>query len=83
VVSGLYRYVRNPMYIGVITAVGGEALLFGSRHLLVYLAIVWGIMHAFVWFYEEPRLALTHGEEYARFRKNVPRWIPRVRPWRP
>jgi protein-S-isoprenylcysteine O-methyltransferase Ste14 len=81
VVSGLYRHVRNPMYVGVITALAGEALLFRSRSMLVYLGIVWLIMHAFVCLYEEPRLARTFSEEYARFRKNVPRWIPRLRPW--
>jgi protein-S-isoprenylcysteine O-methyltransferase Ste14 len=82
VVSGLYRYARNPMYIGVITAVAGEALLFRSRHMLIYAGIVWLIMHAFVCLYEEPRLARTFGDEYQTFRKNVPRWIPRLRPWR-
>ncbi len=83
VVSGLYRYVRNPMYLGVVTALAGEALLFASRHMLLYLAIIWGMMHIFVCFYEEPRLAATHGDEYARFKKNVPRWIPRLTPWKP
>jgi len=81
VVSGLYRYVRNPMYIGVITALCGEALLFGSRHMLVYVGVVWLMMHAFVCLYEEPKLARTFPDEYARFKKNVPRWIPRLKPW--
>ena len=81
VVSGLYRYVRNPMYVGVVTAVMGEALLLGSRHLLEYGVIVWFIMHGFVCVYEEPTLARKYGEEYGRFRRNVPRWIPRVRAW--
>lgn len=79
--SGLYRYMRNPMYAGVITALAGEALLFRSRDMLVYLGIVWLIMHAFVCLYEEPRLARTFGEEYIRFRENVPRWMPRRSPW--
>jgi protein-S-isoprenylcysteine O-methyltransferase Ste14 len=81
VVSGLYRCVRNPMYVGVITALAGESLLFRSRSMLVYLGTVWLIMHAFVCLYEEPRLARTFSAEYESFRKNVPRWIPRVRPW--
>jgi len=81
VVSGLYRHVRNPMYIGVITTLAGEALLFRSRHMLVYLATVWLLMHTFVCLYEEPRLARTFGDEFQRFRKNVPRWVPRLRPW--
>jgi protein-S-isoprenylcysteine O-methyltransferase Ste14 len=80
VVSGPYRYVRNPMYVGVITALAGEALLFWSRHMVVYLATIWIIMHIFVCFYEEPTLAQKYGEEYEGFRHNVPRWIPRLRP---
>jgi protein-S-isoprenylcysteine O-methyltransferase Ste14 len=83
VVTGLYRYVRNPMYLGVVIALTGEALLFANSHMLVYLAIIWIIVHVFVCFYEEPRLASTHGEEYARFKKNVPRWIPRLAAWKP
>ena len=82
VVGGLYRYVRNPMYVGVVTALLGETLLMGSRHMLVYTATVWLIMHLFVCLYEEPKLLGTFGEEYADFRKNVPRWIPRLTPWR-
>ena len=82
VVTGLYRYVRNPMYIGVVTVLAGEAVLFSSRHMLVYLAIAWLIMHLFVCLYEEPNLTRTYGEEYACFRRNVPRWIPRLKPWR-
>jgi protein-S-isoprenylcysteine O-methyltransferase Ste14 len=81
VVSGLYRYVRNPMYVGVVTALAGEILLFWNRDLLIFAALVWLGMHLFVCFYEEPRLLRTYGEEYARFRQNVPRWIPRMSPW--
>jgi protein-S-isoprenylcysteine O-methyltransferase Ste14 len=81
VVSGLYRYVRNPMYIGVITALGGEALLFHSRHLLGYALIVFAIMYLFVCLYEEPRLTRTHGAVYLAYRSNVPRWLPRLSPW--
>ena len=78
VISGLYRFVRNPMYIGVITALLGEALLFRRRHMLVYTAIVWLLMHAFVCLYEEPILAHKYGEEYSRYKRKVPCWIPRV-----
>ena len=83
VATGLFRFVRNPMYIGVITALFGEALLFTSRHMLTYIAIVLLIMHVFVCVYEEPTLARKYGDEYAHFKQNVPRWIPRLRPWRP
>jgi protein-S-isoprenylcysteine O-methyltransferase Ste14 len=82
VASGLYRYARNPMYIGVITTLAGEALLFHSRHMLVYAAIVWIIMHLFVCLYEEPRLTGTYGDAYLLYKSSVPRWFPRLRPWR-
>jgi protein-S-isoprenylcysteine O-methyltransferase Ste14 len=81
VVTGLYRYVRNPMYAGVVTALLGQALLFRSRHMLVYVATVWIIMHLFVCFYEEPTLAATFPDDFPRFKQNVPRWLPRLKPW--
>lgn len=82
VVSGLYRYVRNPMYVGVVAAILGQALLFASPQLLIYGAIIWAAFTAFVQGYEEPTLLETFGDEYETFRKNVPRWIPRLTPWR-
>src|SRR5262245_11916477 len=82
VVGGLYRHVRNPMYVGVLSAVIGQALLFGAAGLLWYATIVWIAFHLFVRVYEEPTLRETFGEEYERFCANVPRWLPRLRPWR-
>jgi protein-S-isoprenylcysteine O-methyltransferase Ste14 len=82
VVSGLYRYVRNPMYVGVIAAILGQALMFMSQTLAIYGAIVWLAFHLFVLAYEEPTLRETFGAEYDEFRKHVPRWIPRLTPWR-
>ncbi len=82
VVTGLYRYVRNPMYIGVLTALAGETLLLWSRAMLVYLAAVALACHLFVRFYEEPRLTQTYPVEYGRYTRNVARWLPRLRPWR-
>lgn len=82
VVSGLYRYVRNPMYIGVVTALAGEALLLRSRHMLEYALIVWAIMHLFVCFYEEPSLTRTWRDAYLSYKSSVPRWFPRISPWR-
>lgn len=82
VVSGLYRHVRNPMYVAVLGVVLGQALLFGSPALLGYGLLLWGAFQTFVVAYEEPRLSKTFGEEYERFRANVPRWIPRLRGWR-
>jgi protein-S-isoprenylcysteine O-methyltransferase Ste14 len=81
VVTGLYRRVRNPMYVSVIAVIFGQALLFGDWRLIVYGAVFWLACHAFVVMYEEPTLLRAFGTEYEVFRANVPRWIPRVRPW--
>jgi protein-S-isoprenylcysteine O-methyltransferase Ste14 len=82
VVSGLYRFVRNPMYVGVLTAIAGETLLLCSVDLAVYLFAVWIGFSLFVIFYEEPRMARTFGPEYLRYKEHVPRWLPRISPWR-
>jgi len=81
VVSGLYRYVRNPMYVSVGSIVLGEALLFGSVDTLTYAIAVWLGFFIFVLVYEEPTLRRTFGAEYDEFCANVPRWIPRFTPW--
>jgi len=78
VVSGLYRYVRNPMYVAVFSIVLGQGLLFGNLRLLGYGAVLWASFHLFVLAYEEPTLRAKFGTDYDRFRANVPRWIPRV-----
>jgi protein-S-isoprenylcysteine O-methyltransferase Ste14 len=78
VVTGLYRYVRNPMYVGVAAAIFGQALLFESRDLLIYGVLVWLAFHLFICFYEERTLRKTFGEEYDAFCREVPRWIPRL-----
>ena len=83
VVTGLYRYVRNPMYVAVIGIILGQALLFADGRLLLYAALFWLACHAFVVAYEEPTLRRTFGAAYATFCANVPRWIPRLSPWRP
>jgi len=82
VVTGLYRYVRNPMYVSVLALILGQALLFGDWRLMVYGALFWLACHLFVLAYEEPTLQRTFGAEYQAFRANVPRWIPRLTPWR-
>lgn len=82
VVSGLYRYVRNPMYVGVVSAILGQALMFASPALLIYAAITWLAFHIFVAGYEEPTLRETFGAQYEEFCRNVRRWIPRLTPWR-
>jgi len=78
VITGLYRYVRNPMYVAVVSTILGQALLFGNLRLLAYGATVWFFFHLFVLLYEEPVLKATFGSEYERFRAEVPRWIPRL-----
>ena len=82
VVTGLYRYVRNPIYIAVVAIVLGQALLFGDGRLLWYGALLWLFFHVAVVVFEEPSLKLAFDAEYERFRANVPRWIPRLTPWR-
>jgi protein-S-isoprenylcysteine O-methyltransferase Ste14 len=82
VVSGLYQYVRNPMYIAVVSVIISQGLLFGSISVLEYGALVWLGFHLFVLAYEEPVLRATFGTEYKVFCDHVPRWIPRLRPWR-
>lgn len=82
VVRGLYRHVRNPMYVAVVAVILGQALLLGDLRLLEYAAAIWLAFHCFVLAYEEPTLRLTFGAEYDAFRAGVPRWLPRLRPWR-
>jgi protein-S-isoprenylcysteine O-methyltransferase Ste14 len=78
VTTGLYRFVRNPMYIALVTALGGEALFFGSRSLWIYAAVAWLAFHFRVLLYEEPALRRLFGAEYETYRAAVPRWIPRL-----
>lgn len=82
VVTGLYRHVRNPMYVAVVAIILGQAILFGDWPLMAYGVFMWLVFHAFVLTYEEPVLAESFGAEYEDFRANVPRWIPRLTPWR-
>lgn len=78
VVSGLYRYVRNPMYLGVLTMILGQAIFFAERHIALYGVCAAAIMHLFVLFYEEPTLKRRYGSEYDAYRERVSRWIPRL-----
>jgi protein-S-isoprenylcysteine O-methyltransferase Ste14 len=82
VVSGLYRYVRNPMYVGVGLALAGEALLFWSNRIVIELAVATAMMDIFVRFYEEPRLTRTFGAAYRRYQRRVRRWMPRLKAWK-
>jgi protein-S-isoprenylcysteine O-methyltransferase Ste14 len=79
VVKGLHRFVRNPMYIGVALAIGGQAWLFHSLQIAIYMVCMLLTAHLFVIFYEEPTLQKQFGEEYERYRASVPRWFPTFR----
>ena|SRR5213593_293581 len=79
VVKGLHHYLRNPMYIGVAFVIGGQAWLFHSLHIAIYMVCMLLTAHLFVLFYEEPTLRKQFGEEYDRYRETVPRWIPKLR----
>jgi len=81
VVTGLYRYVRNPMYVAVVSTILGQGLLFGNVTVLEYGGLVWLLCHVFVLIYEEPTLRASFGSEYKEFCADVPRWIPRFTPW--
>ena len=80
VVSGLYRYVRNPIYVAVVAVILGQAVLFADWHLLGYGALIWLFFHIVVIAYEEPTLRQSYGAEYESYCANVPRWLPRLTP---
>ena len=77
VTTALHRYVRNPMYLGVATAILGEAMLFRSAHIAFYAVIMLTVAYIFVVLYEEPTLSRQFGESYEQYRRSVPRWIPK------
>jgi len=81
VVIGPYRYVRNPMISGVLITLLGETIVFGSAGLLIWFACFFTLNYAYFMLSEEPGLEKRFGEEYRRYKKNVPRWIPRLTPW--
>ncbi|HEX9942509.1 MAG TPA: isoprenylcysteine carboxylmethyltransferase family protein [Thermoanaerobaculia bacterium] len=82
VVRGLYRFVRNPMYVGVLLVIAGWAAFFESRRILLYGAGIALLFHLVVLVIEEPILASRFGESYAQYRREVGRWVPRIRPRR-
>lgn len=81
VVVGPYRYVRNPMISGVLAILFGETLAFWSGALLVWTALVFGLNAIYMPLVEEPGLSERFGADYDRYRENVRRWVPRLRPW--
>lgn len=83
IVGGLYRYVRNPMYVGILTILLGEAIFLESTTLCVYTISIWGMFNVFILVYEEPHLRAVFGASYVRYSSQVPRWIPAIfRPFR-
>lgn len=83
VVGGLYRHVRNPMYLAVLATITGQALSLGRPVLLLYGLVVSIAVTSFVHWYEEPLLTRRFGDSYEAYRRAVPGWWPRLRPWRP
>jgi protein-S-isoprenylcysteine O-methyltransferase Ste14 len=81
VVTGPYRYVRNPMYVGVVASILAQALIFGSLAVLAYAALLGVVFHAFVLCYEEPTLRRRYGAQYDAYTRGVHRWRPRLVPW--
>ena len=77
VARGLYRYSRNPMYVGVLSLIAAQALFFASPAISLYAALLFLAFHSFVVYYEEPTLARSFGAAYQRYRASVPRWIPK------
>lgn len=81
VAAGPYRYVRNPMITGVAAMLLGEALFFGSWVLALWASLFVLVNHVYFALSEEPGLAQRFGESYVTYKANVPRWVPRLRPW--
>jgi protein-S-isoprenylcysteine O-methyltransferase Ste14 len=82
VVGGLYRYVRNPMYVAVASIIGGQAVLFRSPGTAVWLLVFLMAVVGFVKIYEEPELQSQFGDAYEQYRRAVPGWWPRFSPYR-
>lgn len=83
VVKGIYRWVRNPMISGVLFILLAEALLTGSRRVLVWFIFFLIINLVYIPLLEEPGLVARFGERYQLYKKSVPRWLPRLKPWTP
>ena len=82
VIAGLYRFVRNPMYIGGFLVLAGEVVLFQTKGLFFYFLVIFGLINLIVLAFEEPRLEKRFGESYKQYCKSVRRWIPRLTPYR-
>jgi protein-S-isoprenylcysteine O-methyltransferase Ste14 len=78
---GIYGYVRNPMIMGVLTVLIGESLAILSFNILIWALIFFIINNVYFLVYEEPNLEKRFGNEYREYKRNVPRWIPRLKPF--
>jgi protein-S-isoprenylcysteine O-methyltransferase Ste14 len=83
VIAGMYGYVRNPMILGVLTVLIGESLALISSRILIWSVGFFMINNIFFLAYEEPNLEKKFGDEYRQYKKNVPRWMPRLKPFKP
>ena len=83
VIRGPYRYCRNPMITGVLFILVSEALLLSSTGILEWAGIFFLINNIYFFLSEEPELLRFFGDEYAKYKKSVPRWLPRITPYRP
>ena len=81
IITGLYRYMRNPMYVGVTAIVAGQGLLLGSAPVLAYGVVLWLGFHLFVRLHEEPGLQRRYGAQFTAYCAGVRRWLPRLTPW--
>jgi protein-S-isoprenylcysteine O-methyltransferase Ste14 len=76
---GLYKYVRNPMYVGVLSVLLGEMVYFESALMVIYIGFSFIALNVFIIFYEEPTLERLFGESYLEYKNDVPRWLPRLK----
>jgi protein-S-isoprenylcysteine O-methyltransferase Ste14 len=76
VAEGLFKFIRNPMYFGLVLVIVAEAIFFHSWWLLLYAFVTWSLMHSYVVLIEEPRLSKRFGETYINYLEETPRWIP-------
>lgn len=81
VIIGPYRHVRNPMISGVLMTLLGESVAFGSIGIFIWFLLFFIVNHIYFICSEEPGLKKRFGQEYLVYKKNVPRWIPRLQPW--
>jgi protein-S-isoprenylcysteine O-methyltransferase Ste14 len=82
ITNGIYRYVRNPMIMGVLTVLIGESIAIMSLKIAIWALVFFITNNVYFVIYEEPDLEKRFGKEYINYKKNVPRWIPRLNPFK-